>query len=430
MNNSYLLIQLLLVTAALLTALSAAMIFKRRFKSGGGSKNNKKTTAERRTQFPQSSRNEFLSGMSHELRTPLNGIIGMSHLIFMHADEPDKIRLYSEKTLSSARYLLTLVDDLLDLSKFRDGSIKISKRPFDLTHLTDSVYEMMSDSFSSRGVSFSVDREMFFDCIVGDESRLKQVIVKLLSLSAKRVPTGGRVRLSVIQKPGAGCVITTFSVEDTGNGMSPEQLKKIFCGSDDPEIFSEPWLGLSVCRMLVKAMGGEITAESRLGDGTAFSVTLPSELCGPAPDEIPCTEKMDPSCLGATRILVAEDNELNAEIISEILSAHGFPVTVVKDGLEAVGAFERSPSGYYRIILMDLQMPKMNGWEAAEKIRSLDRPDALGVLIFACTANALKEDRETALASGMNDFLTKPVDVTELLNKLCEHIEAQTEGVE
>jgi CheY-like chemotaxis protein len=267
--------------------------------------------------------------------------------------------------------------------------------------------------------------------IIGDELMVKQVLINILSNAAKFTPQGGKIILSVSQKSeGEHRVSTLFTCEDTGCGMSEDFLEHIWDnfsqerGSNDSSI-KGTGLGMAISKLLTDAMGGEISVESKVGVGSKFYVTLHSEISDEPPKH---SRDINTSEAGtaenkSVKVLVAEDNELNAEILIEILESEGFEAEHAQNGREAVEKFAESEEGEYQLILMDMQMPIMDGCEATREIRNMNRADAKNIFIFACTANNFTEDREMAEKSGMDDFLSKPIDVKELLKKIeeCKH---------
>ncbi len=383
------------------------------------------------------SQGEFLSNMSHEIRTPLNGLIGLNHLMTTHIDDPqsrDQVKDWLSKSHSTANYLLSLVNDILDMSKLQAGKVDLVDAPLYIEVLVDAVASMQRDNIEGRGIEFIVERSISTPCVLGDATRIKQVLMNILGNAAKFTPEGGTIAFSVSQGEVVdGRVVTTFVCRDTGVGMSSEFAATIF------DVFSQErhrstesikgtGLGMAISKSLVDAMGGTITVESELGKGSTFTVKLPSWVTEAKPayleqrtDEVAGQAESLAQNLHSGRpvkVLVAEDNELNAEILMEILGEEGFDVVRAENGQEAVELFERSTPGEFDVILMDMQMPILDGCSASKVIRDLERPDARRVIIFACTANTFKEDRDRAYDSGMDGFLAKPVEVKVLLEKL------------
>ncbi|MCM1244105.1 MAG: ATP-binding protein, partial [Roseburia sp.] len=390
-----------------------------------------------RTTESARSQKEFLSNMSHEIRTPLNGLIGMNHLIMVNIDDEtqkSQIKEWLKKSHSTANYLLSLVNDILDMSKLQAGKVELEVEPMLVASMIDEIAAMQADNIKSRGVEFIVEKDIVEPCIEGDVTRLKQILMNIVGNAAKFTPEGKWIRLSVTQEKTDDLqVVTTYRCEDAGIGISEEYIDKIFDSfsqerSRNTKGIKGTGLGMAISKLLAKAMGGDITVESELNVGSTFTVTIPSQIVSDIPEELKEQKEadeagdVDQTARRAdgrpVKILIAEDVELNAEILLEILKMEGFETALAKNGQEALDLFEQSEAGEFDIILMDMQMPVMDGCTAAAKIRELDRADAKSVVIYACTANMFQEDKEQAMASGMDDFLTKPIDVNVLLKKL------------
>ncbi len=378
----------------------------------------------------EKAQSEFLSNMSHEIRTPLNGLIGLNYLTIKAIDKPDKkkqVKEWLSKSHDTAKYLLKLINDILDISKLRAGKVDILKEPVIIETLIDSIYSMQCENIRERGIEFVVDNNIAFPCILCDDTRIKQVLMNIVGNAAKFTPAGGFIKLSVNQTPvDENHVITSFVCEDTGCGMSKEFLSKIFDKfsqerNSNSSSIKGTGLGMAISYLLIKAMGGDITVESELGKGSKFTVNIPAEISD-LPDYMQfgddriAEDKAED--FRHIKVLIAEDNELNAEILIEILQDAGFSVERASNGEEAVNMFASSEIDEYGVILMDMRMPIFDGCEAASRIRNLDREDAGRVPILACTANTFQEDKIKAYESGMNDLLTKPIDVKILLQKM------------
>ncbi len=386
-------------------------------------------------------RAEFLSNMSHEIRTPLNGIIGLNHLMERNLDDRIAMEGYVRKLGKAANYLLSLVNDILDVSKLRAGKVELDCRPFDLNSAIGNVCEMQREPMDERGISFDMQAaDLPYPYLMGDEVRLSQVLMNILSNAVKFTPAGGTITMKASQHlhaSGARAGLT-ISIADTGCGMTEEFRQHIFDAfaqerSSNDESQKGTGLGMSICHLLVEQMGGLLEVESELGEGSRFTVIVslplnPTKLAempyepqtaAAASEAAPGPSEAAPRDRGM-KLLVAEDNELNADIISSILAEEGYEVVLVADGQQAVDAFAASEEGSFSAVLMDAQMPVMDGYEAARAIRALDRADARAVRIFACTASTFTEDRSRALESGMDDFLPKPLDVRLMLEKLGE----------
>lgn len=371
------------------------------------------------------SRGEFLSNMSHEIRTPLNGIIGLIHLMQQNIGDPDRLTGYLRKSDSTAKYLLSLVNDILDMSKLQSDKMELVPKPFSVNELVSTTESLMRSHMEDKGIDFQSETNIICSNLVGDDMRIEQILVNILGNAVKFTPEGGGVTMRVFQSAADGRIMTTYQVEDNGCGMSEEFQKKIF----DP--FSQErsgisqggrgtGLGMSISSLLAKQMGGTLAVTSRLGEGSCFTFTLVSES---APEDLVSAVVGDNVLKGREsekklHILVAEDNDLNAEILMEILDTSGFTSVRAGDGGEAVELFEKSTPYEFDIILMDVQMPVRNGYEATKLIRGLNRPDAKTVIIYACTANTFKEDQDRAMEIGMDGFIAKPIDVSKLMQKL------------
>lgn len=418
-------------------------------------------------------RAEFLSNMSHEIRTPLNGIIGLNHLMERHLDDKEAMKSYVSKLDKAAQYLLSLVNDVLDMSKLQAGKVTLNTEPFDLRDAVDNVCDMQRGSMLENGITLHMeDVDIPHSCIVGDEIRISQILMNIISNAVKFTSEGGSITIHADQKLAIynDSVTTTISISDTGCGMTQEFQRHIFdMFTQERESNSNSQkgtgLGMSISYLLAKQMGGDLSVQSALGKGSCFTLVISnplgyvcnvkneyaSSLCAedasavdvsgsPEPSELPnenagvelldkgdgCTERnakeenVASTGNACMNILVAEDNDLNADIICSILNEEGYKVVLASNGQEVVDIFSASGEGEFPIILMDAQMPKMNGYDAARAIRNLNRSDAATVKIFACTASTLIEDRNMALECGMDEFLPKPLDLRLMLKKIEE----------
>lgn len=375
-------------------------------------------------------RNEFLSNMSHEIRTPLNGLIGLNHLMIQNIDNKEKLTGYLQKASYAAQYLLALVNDILDMSKLQAGKVELHVAPANLEMILDNVISMQRENIAGRGLNLCVESDIKRTWIECDEVRVKQVLMNLLSNAAKFTPQGGTITVRMRQEEADGnqMIMNCFEVEDTGCGMSEEFQKHIF------EAFSQErenntasqkgtGLGMSISHLLMQVMGGNLSVKSRLGQGSIFYMSFPAAVTQEQ-NYIEAETKSDTDAaspdLDNLNVLIAEDNEINAEILTEILKERNITSEVARNGREAVEKFASSVPGTYSVILMDIQMPEMDGYEAAKAIRSLKHADADTVKILACTANTFQEDIDKAMESRMNGFIGKPINVKELFLKLKE----------
>ena len=370
-------------------------------------------------------KSEFLSRMSHEIRTPMNAIVGLTDLTGMLDGLPEKARENLDKIKVSADYLLHLISDILDMSRIETGKMELDSAPFSLNGLLDAVDDMVAPEAEKHGLTIHTVRDIRHDVLVGDAIRLRQVIINLLSNAVKFTPPGGDIRASVREEAaGEGGATYTVCVADSGVGISPEDQQRIFQSFEQVRSnmakSQGTGLGLPISHRIVELMGGELKVRSQLGTGSEFyfTVTLPTGSlpadAEPAPAEA--------QTLQGVQVLLAEDNDLNAEIVKELLAVQGAAVTRAVNGRAAVEAFQSSPPEFYQLILMDIMMPEMNGLEATRAIRALTRPDAGTIPIIAMTANAFREDVDAAMAAGMTGFLSKPVDVERLYQELLDAI--------
>lgn len=385
-------------------------------------------------------KSEFLSNMSHDIRTPMNAIVGMTTLAFAHMDDRKRLEDCLQKITVSSRHLLSLVNDVLDMSRIEQSRISLNHMKLLLPDIVDQLTAILIPQAREQGVRLSVCLEQVsHTAFYGDSLRINQILINLLSNAIKFTPAGGRVDFFVEEfapdhapaDAGADAeaeepatdhtqadIRYRFTVQDTGIGMSGEFLKHIFEPFTREQAAAQiegTGLGLSIAKRLVDIMGGEISVESRIGQGSRFTVELEFEKAEPSlnvnADKGETSDSKMTDLLTGRRFLVAEDNEINAEILRELLYMEGASCVRREDGVRTVEAFRSAEPGTYDAILMDIQMPGMNGYEATRAIRSLDRRDAKEVPIIAMTANAFAEDVQAALEAGMNAHVAKPIDM-------------------
>lgn len=357
----------------------------------------------------------FFSNMSHDMRTPLNGIIGLTEVAKKHVEEPEQIRDYLEKITASGRQLLGLINDILDMSRLEQGKVVLDDRQFDLKDCIEECAAPFRVQAGEEGKDFRVTCRVESPVVLGDPFRLSQIMNNLLSNAFKFTKRGESIGVEVCQLDFQGRAKYRIVVRDTGLGMSKEFLPQIFEPYARETRFSPgqvvgTGLGMPIVKSLVTQMSGQIQVESTLGEGTVFTVELPFQSVGrgsgPTADQV----SAEPVSLEGKHILLAEDNAVNMEIAAELLAMHGMKVTQAWDGREAVEAFTASLPYTFDAILMDMQMPNLDGCGAARKIRALSRPDAATVPILAVTANAFAEDIAATRAAGMNGHISKPID--------------------
>lgn len=371
-------------------------------------------------------KNLFFANMSHDMRTPLNAIIGMSELAGQHLEDPGRTADYLKKINLSSKHLLGLINDILEMSKFEQGKLNLENKPFRLRESIEQAVDIFKIEAKNGNKQFRVAFDIQNDRVVGDFFRIQQVLNNLLSNAMKFTPGGGQISLSVTQLDEGSYPKYRIVVSDTGVGMSEEFLQKIFIPFERETRFgarniSGTGLGMPIVHSIVMQMEGQITVESKLGEGSTFTVILPLLVDEEEEDQTIATVLPQEADLTGCRILVAEDNELNMEISTELLEMLGVEVSQAWNGREAYNLFAQSEEGYFDAVLMDMQMPEMNGCEAARAIRALGRNDARTVPIIAVTANAFAEDIAATEAAGMNAHISKPIDFS-VLQKTLERL--------
>ena len=366
------------------------------------------------------SKTTFLSRMSHEIRTPMNGIIGMLALAEGKMQKQDPAMQYLDKANELSAHLLSLINDILDMSRIEAGKVELENKPFSLRAMGDKLYDMFAKTLDARGIRYAVNFEgVTVDWLLGDELRLSQIMINFLSNAVKFTEQGEivvTIRQMMLRE---GNVDLLLRVHDTGQGMDPNFVYRIFRPFEQESIetgkkYGGTGLGMAITDQLVHLMGGQILVESLPGKGSDFTVylTLPqaeadeqSSVTGRAEDQNQYEDAFQ-DC----RILMAEDNDINAMIAVELLEGMGAKVDVAQNGQLALEAFQAKPDHYYDFILMDVQMPVLDGRAATRALRALDRSDATEIPIFALSADAFIEDERLSMESGMNGHYSKPID--------------------
>ena len=375
-------------------------------------------------------KDSFLSAMSHEIRTPLNGLLGLNYLMEQNAGDQQRVSEYLRQSNTTTKYLLRIVNDVLDLSQIQEHRLELELAPVDMEELLHSIRAVTDPLMAEKRLTFTLEYSLPYPYVEGDAARIEQVVMNLLDNAAKFTPEGGRVALRASQSGHRGdTAITSLTVIDTGRGISDEFKERLFNAfNQDLGTVSKGnqgmGLGLTISHRLASLMGGNITFESEKGQGSTFTFTFSGKILPkPAPEPVPEPAEAAPAQPAArdpmdSLVLIAEDNELNREIMTELLEEAGFKTVSAEDGQEALDIFRASEPGSIGTVLMDLLMPRMDGYEASRAIRALPREDAKTVRIIACTANTLSEDRRRAMESGMDEFIPKPVNVGDLMDKL------------
>ena len=372
----------------------------------------------------------FLFNMSHDIRTPMNAIIGYADLASRHLDDPAKLEKYMENIQVCGQNLLVLLNNVLDLARIENDKTEMEYSVSDVDKDFRNCVAMFRNQADSKGQTLTVTTQLLHPYVYVDIPHLTEVCTNLVSNAVKYTGAGGTICCDITQKPGekeswCNMVIT---VADNGIGMSQEFQKHIFEPFERERTSTVSkvegsGIGMGIVKKLVGLMGGTVAVESKIGVGSTFTVTIPCRIA--SEDETQAKRETNPSdqkCLCGTRILLTEDNDLNAEIATELLQEEGCTVDRAKDGVECVDMLEKAANGTYQLILMDIQMPVMNGYDAARKIRRLDDPQKADIPIIAMTANAFTEDKQAALDAGMNDHIAKPINMNVLVPTLRKYL--------
>ena len=373
------------------------------------------------------SKSAFLSNMSHDIRTPMNAIIGFTNLARQSANDPDKTRDYLTKIQTSSAHLLALINDVLEMSRIESGKIELDDGPCNLPELAKGLYTMTAPLAEEKRQTLSLNLSgMADEDVVCDKLRLEQVLLNLLSNAVKYTPDGGAIELRIEQsgrgEDGRGRY--AFHVRDNGIGMTPEFAARVFDAFEREKTstvsgIQGTGLGMAITKRIVDLMGGTIDVITTPGAGSEFVVRVDYALA-PKDAHRQGAERDETAedAFSGKRLLLVDDMAINREIASAVLEMNGFLVEEADDGTKAVELVKNSEPGYYAAVLMDIQMPVMNGYEAARAIRKLEQPQLSKIPIIAMTANAFEEDRKAAFDAGMNGHVPKPIDVDALMETL------------
>ena len=369
---------------------------------------------------------EFLFNMSHDIRTPMNAIIGFTALAQTHIDDRGQVEDYLKKISVSSQHLLSLINDVLDMSRIENGKVTLETKPVHLPELVEDIGDAIQVGADKKHISFTVDTAgMKNEDVIADPLRLEQILINVLANAVKFTPDGGQISLRIVQKDTASADYADFEfhIKDNGIGMSEEFQKHIFeqFARERTSTVSKiqgTGLGMAITKSLVDMMGGRITVKSEQGKGSEFTISLRFPIGEAKAEQTPPAAKA--SAFTGKKLLVVEDNELNLEIASTLLKEAGFAVDTAENGKVAVEKVEAASADRYDLILMDIQMPEMDGYEATRRIRALPDTKKAALPIVAMTANAFEDDRKNALRAGMNGHIAKPLDIQKLFQVLSE----------
>ena len=392
--------------------------------------NAKLQVAVEKAESANRAKSTFLFNMSHDIRTPMNAIIGYADLASRHLDDPAKLEKYMENIQVCGQNLLMLLNNVLDLARIENDKTEMEYSVSDVDKDFRNCIAMFRNQADSKGQMLMVTAHLLHPYVYVDIPHLTEVCTNLVSNAVKYTGAGGTIRCDITQKPGEkeGWCDTVITVADNGIGMSQEFQKHIFEPFERERTSTVSkvegsGIGMGIVKKLVGLMGGTVAVESKIGVGSTFTVTIPCRIASQEETQAKReTGSSDKKSLSGTKILLAEDNDLNAEIAVELLREEGCTVDRAKDGVECVDMLEKAANGTYQLILMDIQMPVMNGYDAAKKIRRMDDPQKAGIPIIAMTANAFTEDRQAALDVGMNDHIAKPINMNVLVPTIQKYL--------
>ena len=392
--------------------------------------NAKLQVAVEKAESANRAKSTFLFNMSHDIRTPMNAIIGYADLASRHLDDPAKLEKYMENIQVCGQNLLVLLSNVLDLARIENDKTEIEYSVSDVEKDFRNCIAMFQNQADSKGQTLTVTTHLLYPYVYVDVPHLTEICTNLVSNAVKYTGACGTIRCDVTQKPGKkeGWCDMVITVADNGIGMSQEFQKHIFEPFEREHTSTVSkvegsGIGMGIVKKRVGLMSGTVEVESKIGVGSTFTVTIPSRIA--SQEETQAKRETTPSdekSLCGVKILLTEDNDLNAEIATELLREEGCAVDRAKDGVECVDMLEKAANGTYRLILMDIQMPVMNGYDAAKKIRRMDDPQKAGIPIIAMTANAFSEDKQAALDAGMNDHVAKPINMNVLVPTIRKYL--------
>ncbi len=370
-------------------------------------------------------KSNFLFNMSHDIRTPMNAIIGFTELAIKKQDDKALLNKYLSNIQASGQSLLDILNSVLEMAKIESNQIEVTRKPTDVPEFYKSVLTMFEDSIERNKLKMEYTSNVKHNLILMDRTHAEEVMMNLISNAIKYTPEGGTIKVKVSEEQGPTpeeCYLTTF-IEDNGIGMSKEFMDHVYDvfsreRTADTVNTSGTGLGLAISKRLVDLMGGTINIDSKLGRGTKISITALHKIAEDDAEAYGGSDELDMSTLRGKRILLAEDNDLNAEIATELLEDEGFEVERACDGTECVSLLKRRPTDHFDVVFMDIQMPKLDGYESAKLIREFDDEKKAGIPIIAVTANAFDEDRHKAMISGMNAHIAKPFEINKVFKTM------------
>ena len=378
--------------------------------------------AKEQADIANQAKTTFLFNMSHDIRTPMNAILGFTDLLRKHQQDPEKREDYLNKIESSSNILLSIINNVLEMTRIERGSIELVEVPHHAKEIKETIYSVFEDTMRKKNIDFTVSGNVDHKCVYLDSTKVHEILFNILSNAYKYTESGGKVDVKLVELPSdrEGYAIFQTTISDTGIGMSEDYLPHLFEefsreNNSTQNKIEGTGLGMPIVKRLVDLMQGTIEVKSEKGVGTTFVITLPFKIADETVDVETQTKDSNTSGFEGKRILLAEDNDLNAEIAMEILGEFGFTLERAEDGLRAVEMMEQAADGYYDLILMDIQMPNLNGYEATQRIRKMENPVKAQIPILAMTANAFDEDKKKSMDAGMNGHLAKPIDLDELI---------------
>jgi len=381
--------------------------------------------AKTQAEAASSAKTSFLFNMSHDIRTPMNAIIGFRDLLEKHIDEPERRIDYLHKIKDASKVLLSIINNVLEMARIEKGTIIVEEVPWNALSFNDTLFNVFPEMMAAKKIEFTREIDVQHENVYCDPTKLREVFINILSNAYKYTNAGGKVHMALREIPcdREGWVLFETTISDTGMGMSEEFLPQIFDefsreNNTTANKIEGTGLGMPIVKRLVELMDGTITVKSKKGVGTTFVVTLPHRIAEEKVENVSTNVELNEAVFEGKRILLAEDNDLNAEIAEEILTSAGFLVERAEDGAICLDKMVSSDAGHYDLILMDIQMPNMDGYQATMAIRELTNDTKAYIPIIAMTANAFEEDKRKAFDSGMNGHIAKPIDVSELFREL------------